>query len=78
MGVAQSTLHRWPHGLSDQDRKLNRKQGDLDKAIRHLNEAIMFDTNADYTAANAARISACFLLERIGPELLVIDPEAKL
>jgi hypothetical protein len=62
----------------EQDRRYNDKTGDLDKAIRLLNEAIAFEKGGWPELDDGACKSAANILKRIGPKLLQIDPEAKL
>ena len=61
----------------EQDRRYNRKTGDLDKAIRLLNEFTECERTAQYHRARACGEQAVRLLAPIA-ELLTIDSEAKL
>ena len=57
------------------DRDCNALTSDLDKAIRYLNLAIKFDAEGDLDFGDKWRIDAAYILQRIGPERLIIDPE---
>ena len=71
MGVAACVNH-------EQDRRYNEKTTELDRAIRHLNYSEKFASEGSYGLADAALLHAGHILKRIGPDLLIIDPEAKL
>lgn len=61
---------------SKRERRYNAATMKLDDAIRHLNQATNDHARGDNTSANWNRNQAGFLLQTIGPELLIIDPEA--
>lgn len=62
-------------GLTESERRYNDLTTQLDRAIRHLNTASAYTTRGRDHAARDFRIEAARILEDIGPELLVIDPE---
>lgn len=61
---------------AEQDRRYNAATTQLDKAIRELNRAIDCERTGDFDWAKHSRLIAGEILERIDPELLIIDPDA--
>ena len=61
---------------AEQERRYSAATTELDKAIRYLNLAIKFDAKGNLGFGDKWRINAAYVLQRIGPELLIIDPDA--
>ena len=62
--------------LSKRDHRHNDLTTELDVAIRHLNRSKAYAATGDDLMAKHYRNAAGVILEEIGPELLMIDPEA--
>lgn len=63
------------HELIRQNRRYNNLTSDLDVARRLLNRAIDHDEHARYGHADIDRIRAGKIIQGIGPDLLIVDPE---
>jgi len=60
---------------AEQDRRYNEATSELDVAIRYLNRAKKCIVDGEPNLADHWRCAAGILLENIGPELLIIDPD---
>ena len=61
--------------VAEQDRRYNAATTDLDRAIRLLNRASEEEKRGRLVSADSNRIFAARILERIGPEKLIVDPD---
>ena len=63
------------HATIKRERDYNALTTELDVAIRLLNQAADYGAHDDWRSASNCRVAAAAILESIGPEKIIIDPD---